>query len=72
MIEQHLTTTGAARFAGRSAETIRAWARCGILVPLMAPAGIRIFLREDVLRVARERDERRRSRSRGSNGDGAA
>jgi DNA-binding transcriptional MerR regulator len=71
MIDQHLTTTGAARLAGRSAETIREWARRGILTPVMAPSGIRIYRREDVEPVASEMDARRRAR-RASDGDSAA
>jgi hypothetical protein len=63
MTDEHLTTTGAARVAGRSAETIRDWARRGILEPVMAPGGIRIYKRTDVERIAREFNERRARRA---------
>ena len=62
MSDNHVTTTGAARLAKRSADTIRDWARRGILKPVMAPGGIRIYRTSDVERVARLFDERRRAR----------
>lgn len=68
--QQHVTTTGAARAARRSADTIRDWARRGILKPEMTVGGIRIFRRAEVERVARERSVRQARRA--SHGDSAA
>ena len=62
MSDTHVTTTGAARAAKRSADTIREWARRGILKPVMTPGGIRIYRKADVERVARLFDEKRRQR----------
>ena len=62
MEEQHVTTSGAARVAERSPDTIRDWARRGHLEPVMAPGGIRICRRSDVERVAGEMGARRRTR----------
>jgi hypothetical protein len=60
MEEQHVTTSGAARVAERSPDTIRDWARRGHLEPVMAPGGIRICRRSDVepSNVAPTRPER--------------
>jgi DNA-binding transcriptional MerR regulator len=51
-----VTTASAARLAQRASETIRHWANTGRLpVAYRTDTGVRIFRREDVLRVARER-----------------
>ena len=63
MIDEHVTTSGAARVAKRSADTIRSWSRHGILEPVVEAGGIRIYRKSDVERVAHEFDQRRRGRS---------
>ena len=70
LTDEHCTTSGAARIAENTAETIRAWKRQGRLKPVMQPGGINIYRRSDVERVARERDKRRKRRV--SDGDEAA
>ena len=49
-----ITTSTAARIAGRSEGTIRDWARRGRLPCLQLPTGLRLFQRDDVVRAAEE------------------
>ena len=53
--EEHVTTSGAARAAEKSADAIRDWVRRGFLKPVMVVGNIRIFRVADVKRVAEER-----------------
>ena len=55
-----VSTTGAARLANRSAETIRAWADTGVLPHSRTETGWRLFRPADVLRVAKARERARR------------
>jgi len=55
-----LTVTGAARILGVTPETVRYYDRQGILKTLRTESGIRLFLREDVERLAAERAARER------------
>jgi len=57
--ETFLTTTGAARLAGVSSETIRAWARKGRLAAERTAGGVRLFREDDVRRAATAAEERR-------------
>jgi len=53
------TTTPAARAANISETTLRLWARLGIVPSQITSSGMRLFVLDDVLRVARERAARR-------------
>ena len=59
MPEELLTTSSAARLAGRSESCIRLWAIGGLLPFRLTPTGLRLFTSRDVERVARERAQRR-------------
>lgn len=59
----YLTTQGAARLAERSSETIRRWANTGRLPVARTESGMRLFQREDVLRVVAESEAARRART---------
>jgi excisionase family DNA binding protein len=56
-----LLTAEAARLAGVSGVTIRAWERNGRLRAIRTPGGTRLFAREDVERAAAERNGDRAS-----------
>jgi hypothetical protein len=56
-VEEFLASSGAGRLLGVSSQTVRNWARQGILpVAVAGPTGL-IFRRDECERVARERDE---------------
>ena len=50
-----LTVTGASRILGVTPETVRALHKRGVLAGVRTDNGIRLFLRTEVERVARER-----------------
>ena len=50
-----LTVSDAARLAGVSAQTIRAWERTGRVPAIRTASGVRLFEREVVQRVAETR-----------------
>jgi DNA-binding transcriptional MerR regulator len=49
------TTAPAARAAEVSESTLRLWARLGLVRSQVTSTGVRLFVLDDVLRVARER-----------------
>ena len=51
-------TSEAGRILDRSAETVRAWERDGVLHAIRTTGGVRVFNRADVERLARERAAR--------------
>lgn len=54
--EHFITTSDAARIAGKSSETIRVWANSGRLaVAQRLPSGTRLYRAEDVLRASKGR-----------------
>lgn len=56
MTTKLLTSAGAARIADRVPDTIRHWARTGVLpVALQTSSGLRLFDADEVLRVSRQR-----------------
>jgi excisionase family DNA binding protein len=57
-----LMTSGAARLAEVSKETILLWERQGKLPAVKTDNGRRLFRRADVERLKREREARRRTR----------
>jgi excisionase family DNA binding protein len=58
-----LLTNEAARILDVTPETVRHWERVGRLPAIKTARGVRLFFRGDVERLAREREDRRRSTS---------
>ena len=54
MNEELFTASAAARFLGRSAESIRAYERAGKLPAIRTTTGVRLFRRDDLERLARQ------------------
>jgi DNA-binding transcriptional MerR regulator len=63
--EQLDTTSPVARAAKISEATLRLWARTGLVPFRVTSNGVRLFVLDDVLRVARDRAARRASQRRG-------
>jgi excisionase family DNA binding protein len=63
MHEAPLLTSDVARVAGVSRATVIEWERRGLLSAERTEGGVRLFRREDVERVARERAERKGQRT---------
>jgi len=61
---QPLTSTDVGRILRLGEDRVRALADAGVLHVERTPSGLRIFRRDDVERVARERAERRTARDR--------
>lgn len=59
MSTQFLTVGDVARRLDVAAETVRLWERLGKLQAERTASGMRLFRREDVERVAREREDSR-------------
>jgi excisionase family DNA binding protein len=57
MQDEFLTTSAAARVLGVASETVRYWENTGKLRAVKASGGIRLFAREEVDRMRREREE---------------
>ena len=53
--EEFLTTLDASRIFKKSPETVRLWEKQGKLPAIRTPGGQRLFKRDDVERLARER-----------------
>ena len=58
-----ILTTEAAQLCSVAPETIRQWERDGILPALKTGRGVRLFDRDDVERIARNREQRGKVRS---------
>jgi excisionase family DNA binding protein len=58
MEDELLTTSAAARVLGVASETVRYWQNTGKLRAVKASGGVRLFVRDEVERVRREREER--------------
>lgn len=55
-VEELLTTASAATLAGVVPDTFRLWQRLGRVAPaFLTPTGIRLYRRDDVVRVAQAR-----------------
>jgi DNA-binding transcriptional MerR regulator len=58
--DELLTTASAARLAGVVPDTLRLWNRLGKIVPaFITPTGVRLYRRDQVERLVRERAARR-------------
>lgn len=56
MPHPYLTSADVARLVGVVPDTVRGWARCGRLQPVMTtPGGVRLFRQEDAERLAEKR-----------------
>ena len=66
LVQQDLlfTTTDVSQLLGVSESTVRNWDRAGVLLSKRTRSGVRIFRREDVERLSRERDRLRASSGR--------
>jgi excisionase family DNA binding protein len=57
---EFLSTSEVARLVGVSGDTVRYWARNGLLPAVQSAGGIRLYRRRDVEKIKHERSKRER------------